>query len=145
MATLQRIAHGATTEWSTDGTNWSSIAEVKAIAVPTVNTDYQDATSLDSPNGFREYVPGLKDAGEISIPAGYTTAIYTAAAGYQAAQNLLYFRTTLPLEEGQSTTGDVFAYRGYVTPQLEQNAAGDIIAMTLSVRTSGDVTFTAGS
>jgi len=145
MATKQRIVYGATSEWSDDGgTTFTSIAEAKSLVVPEVQIEYQDATNLDSPNGFREWIPGLKDAGEITIPCGYTSAAYETAVGYQTAGTLILFKTTLPLETGQAT-GDTFEFSGYVSPALETNAVGDIIGMNLNIRTSGDVTFTAGT
>ena len=141
MATKQRIVYGATSEWGTDGSTWEDIPECKGIGVPTTEVEYQDATTLKSPGGYREYVPGLKDAGAITIPCGYSSAGYKAAHGYMTGGALVYFQTTMPLEEGQ-TTGDIFAFTGYVVPQLETNEVGDIIAMNLAVRISGQPTFT---
>ena len=81
----QIIAYGATVERSTDGTTWDPIPECKGVAVPVVTTEYQDVTNLDSPNGFREYIKGLKDAGEITVPAGYTAAGYEQQVADQNA------------------------------------------------------------
>lgn len=146
MATKQRIVYGATVEWSGDGgTVYTNVPEVKGLAVPEVQIEYPDATNLDSAGGFREFIAGLKDAGEISIPAGYTSAAYNTAVGYQTNATLIYFRTTLPKETGQATVGDVFVFTGFVSPRLETNAVGEIISMTLNIRTSGNVTFTQGS
>lgn len=146
MPTKQRIVYGATTEWSGDGgTTFTSIPEVKGLIVPETQTEYQDATSLDSAGGFREYVPGLKDAGEITIPAGYTSDAYDTAVGYQTNKTLVHFKTMLPRETGQTTTGDIFEFTGYITPVLETNDVGDIIGLNLNIRTSGAVTFTKGS
>ncbi|RVV99701.1 hypothetical protein EKE94_03195 [Mesobaculum littorinae] len=144
MATKSRIAYGATVERSLDGTTWEKVPEAKGIAVPTVETDYQEATSLDSPNGFKEYVKGLKDAGTISIPCNYTPAAYEQQLNDQAQDDPIYYRTTLPKYRGQ-TAGDTFEFRGFPTPQLEQNGVGDIVAMSVSIRTSGDVTWTKGT
>lgn len=144
MATKARIVHGATSEWSTDGTTWASIPEAMAIALPETQVEYQDATSLDSANGFREYVPGLKDAGEISIPCNYTSSAYGDAKGYQENGTLVYFKTTLPIETGQSTA-DVFEFKGFVNPQIGVTNAPDKMEMTINVRTSGGVTFTEGT
>lgn len=143
MATKQRIVYGATTKWSNDsGSTWANIPECKALVVPEVEIEYQDATSLDSPNGFREWIAGLKDGGEITIPCGYTSDGYNTAHSYRGT--LVSFETTMPLESGQ-TSGDKFAFSGIVNPSLETNDVGDIIAMNIKIRTSGDVTFTKGS
>lgn len=145
MATKQRIAYGAAVEWGTDGVAYTGIPEAEGLAVPEVQIEYHDVTNFDSAGGFREFIAGLKDAGEITIPCGYTTALYTSAVGYQTNGTLIYFRTELPLETGQSTTGDEFKFTGYVTPRLQTNAVGEPIKMDLVIRTSGNVTFTAGS
>lgn len=144
MTTKAKIVFGTTQEWGTDGTTWAGIPETRGIALPESEVDYQDVTSLDSAGGVREFIPGLTDPGEISIPCNYTTALYTLAAQYRVNKTLMHFRTTLPLEPGQ-TTGDVFVFRGYVNPVIEQNEVGDPIGLGLTIRVSGQPTYTAGS
>lgn len=145
MATKARIVYGASSKWGTDGTTYTDIPEAKAIAVPEEQIEYQDVTNLDSAGGFREFIPGLRDNGEVTIPCNYTSGAYATAKGYSDNKTLIYFETTMPLETGQSTTGDVFEFTGYVTPRLETNEVGDPIMMNLVIRTSGAVTFTQGS
>jgi hypothetical protein len=144
MATKQRIVYGASVEWGTDGSTWADVPECKGLAVPTIEIEYQDATHLESPGGFREYITGLKDAGAIEVPCGYSSAAYEDAHGYMSNGTLVYFQTTMPLETGQAT-GDVFAFTGYVVPKLETNAVGDIIGMMLAIRVTGQPTFTRGT
>ena len=145
MASKQVIAYGASVERSTDGgTTWEDIPECKGVAIPMVETDYQDVTSLDSPNGFREYIKGLKDAGVISVPCGYTSDGYAQQIADQALTAPVLYRTTLPLSTGQ-TTGDVFEFSGFPTPQVEGGDIGSPVEMTISIRTTGDVDWTAGS
>jgi hypothetical protein len=141
---LQIIAYGSTVERSLDGTTYTEIPEAKGIAVPLVETDFLDATSLDSPNGFREYVKGLKDAGVISVPCGYTADGYEQQLADQASDTAAYYRTTMKAAPGQAT-GDVFEFRGFPTPQLEAGDVGDLVGMTISIRTTGDVTWTKGT
>lgn len=144
MASKQITAFGAIVERSIDGVAFTKIPECKGIAVPTVETDYQDATSLDSPNGFREYVPGLKDAGVISVPCGYTVDGYEQQLADAAVGEPIYYRTTLKKAPGQ-TAGDVFTFRGFPTPQVEGNDVGALVGMTISIRTTGDVTWVKGA
>jgi hypothetical protein len=141
---LQIIAYGALVERSDDGTSYTPIPECKGVAVPVVETEYLDATSLDSPNGFREYVKGLKDAGVISVPCGYTAAGYEQQLADQASDAPTYYRTTMKPATNQST-GDTFEFQGFPTPQLEAGAVGELVGMTISIRTTGDVTWTKGA
>lgn len=140
----QIIAYGATVERSTDGTTWEEIPECKGVAVPVVETEYLDATSLDSPNNFMEYVKGMKDAGIISVPCGYTAAGYEQQLEDQDEDGAIYYRTTLKPAPDQST-GDVFEFRGFPTPQLEAGAVNELIGMTINIRTTGDVQWTRGT
>ncbi|MCA0923000.1 phage tail tube protein [Pseudooceanicola nanhaiensis] len=144
MMSDQFILYGATVERSTDGTTWEDIPECKSIAVPAVETDYQEATSLDSPDGFKEYVKGLKDAGVISLSCGYTPAGYEQQLSDQAETAAIYYRTTLPPAPSQSS-GDVFEFRGFPTPQPEGSDVGGIVGMTISIRTTGGVDWTRGT
>jgi len=140
----QIIAYGALVERSTDETSWESIPECKGVAIPMVETDYLEATSLDSPNGFKEYVKGLKDAGVISVPCGYTAEGYEQQLADESAPDAIYYRCTLKPQVGQST-GDVFTFRGFPTPGVEGNDVGALIGMDVSIRTTGDVTWTKGA
>ncbi len=146
MATKQRIVYGTKNEWSGDGgTTYTDIAEVKSLVIPEISVEYLDATNTDSTGGFREFIAGLNDAGEISITAGYTSDIFETAFGYQSNKTLVKFRTTLPLEDGQTSTGDVFEFDGLVSPQVATNDIGEIIGLNLNIRVSGAPTFTKGS
>jgi len=140
----QIIAYGALVERSLDGTTWAKIPECKGVAIPVVETEYLDATSLDSEDGFREYVKGMKDAGVISVPCGYTAAGYEQQLADQDDTGPVYYRTTMKAAPGQSS-GDVFEFRGFPTPQLEAGDLGDLVGMTINIRTSGGVEWTRGS
>jgi hypothetical protein len=140
----QIIAYGATVERSNDGVAWESIPECKGVAVPVVETEYLDATSLDSPNGFREYVKGMKDAGVISVPCGYTADGYEQQLADQAEDAPIFYRTTMKAAVGQAT-GDIFEFKGFPTPMLETGALGELVGMSISIRTTGDVEWTKGT
>lgn len=143
--TKAKVAHGTLNEWSADGgTTYTAIPESTTIVVPEVGVDYQDVTHLQSPGGFREFIPGLKDPGEITIPANYIPATYALAEGYKSNATRIMFRTTLPAYVGQ-TSGDVFEFSGFVNPQLENNASGDPVMINLAIRVTGAVTHTAGA
>lgn len=45
---------------------FTKIAELIEITPPSMTKDQVEATHTDSANGFREYIPGLKDGGEFT-------------------------------------------------------------------------------
>jgi hypothetical protein len=146
MPSKQTIAWGGKVERSITGAanSYTRIPECKGLAVPQVSTEYQDATSLDSAGGFREWVPGLKDAGEITVNAGYTRAGYEQQLADQAATNPIYYRVTFPLAPGQ-TTPDVHDFRGYPTPAIQADDVGALISMSVVIRITGQPVWTPGT
>lgn len=46
---------------------YTTIGEVHTITPPSIGKDVVDATHMNSPDGYREFIPGLKDAGEASV------------------------------------------------------------------------------
>ena len=142
----QIISYGATVERSQDDTTWTEIPECKGVAVPATTQEYPEVTSMDSPGGFREHIVGLKDAGEVTLPCGYTHAGYTQQVADQTAAEsaAIYYRVTLKPAPDQSA-GDVFLFRGFPTPALEDSGLGEALNMNVAIRITGDVTFTAGA
>lgn len=140
----QIIAYGATVERSTDGTTYTAIPECKGVAIPVVTTEYVEVTSLDSTGGFREYIKGLKDAGEISVAAGYTADGYEQQVADQNAADSIYYRVVMKPQPSQ-LTGDTFTFRAFPTPELEAGAIGDAVNMNLQLRLTGAVTWVRGT
>lgn len=66
MTTAAAIGHGSSFSIY-NGSTYDAVAEVQDITPPNYSRDAVDATSMDSPNTFREYIAGLMDAGEASI------------------------------------------------------------------------------
>ena len=136
--------YGSTVEWGDDGVAFASVPECKQVAIPEITRDYNDVTNLDSPNGFREFSQGLKDAGELSMECNYTIALYEAALAKQNGDALTYFRITLPADASQSA-GDVFEYAGFVTVGVPTEAVGGELMININVKVSGAVTHTRGA
>lgn len=145
MATKQRILFDGTFEKSAtvDGT-YTRIAEVKAFTLPRIVVDYQEATSLDSPNRYREFVAGLRDVEDITVNCGYVSETMANALTDQASGVPIFYKVTLPLEVGQ-TVGDVFVFSGYPTPMPQANGVGEIIGLDIQIKVTGGFTFTKGT
>lgn len=137
------IPFGGTVEVSSDGSTYSEVPEARGIPVPEKTQEYPEVTSLDSPNGYREYVAGLKDGGELSFEANYTEAGMTLIEGLDGVE--AYIRVTFPTQPSQTSSGDVFTYRGYLTATPNATDVGAPVTMTVNVRVTGARTFTAGT
>lgn len=139
------IAHMTLIERSQDGTLFAAIPEAKGVGVPSVAPEYVDVTHNTSPDGYREFIKGLKDAGELALSANYTAAGYEQQLEDQDFNGPITYRTTFPLAPGQ-TSGDVFTFQGYPTPTIdESDDPAAAIMMTITIRTTGGVSFAKGA
>jgi len=74
MATQATIGHGSTFSVGiTPGPpiTYGIMAEVVSITGPALQRDTPDATHMLSPAKFREFIGGLKDAGEVSLTLNF--------------------------------------------------------------------------
>lgn len=46
---------------------WTRIGELNDLQPPEISRDTHDATHYESDDGYREFIPGLKDGGEATI------------------------------------------------------------------------------
>lgn len=65
---------------------YTEIAEILSITPPSVSRDLPEATHMKSPDRWKEYIPGLRDGGEITmelnfVPDSETTQRLLEAGG----------------------------------------------------------------
>jgi predicted secreted protein len=51
-----------------------TVAEVTSITMPPQQRDAIEATHTESPEGWREFIPGLKNAGEVKLEMNFVAA-----------------------------------------------------------------------
>lgn len=141
----QIIAYGATVKRSLDGVAYTAIPECKGVAIPATEREYLDATSLDSPNGYREYIKGMRDAGTITLPCGYTSDGYAQQLADAEEDDAIWYEVILKMAPGQSVIGDKFVFRGFPEPSLSNGSVDQLIEMSIAIRITGAVAFTPGS
>lgn len=59
---------------------YTTIADIKSITGPTTSRETYDVTHMESPNGWREHIAGLKDGGEVSSEINYNPTAVTHQA-----------------------------------------------------------------
>lgn len=62
---ILQIGDGAVSE------NFSAIAEITELTPPSMSRDDIDVTSHQSSDGYREFISGLRDGGEVSFKANW--------------------------------------------------------------------------
>lgn len=73
MTTEVTIGHGSKFLMGDHGSPevFQQVAEVTSITPPAFMRDTPDATHMQSPDKFREFIPGLRDPGECSITINF--------------------------------------------------------------------------
>lgn len=114
---------------------YTPIAEITAIDGPSVSRDTIDVTSLDSTGGYKEYVPGFRDSGEISLTMNFTSNTYEIMLEDFENDNLVNYKIETP-------DGSTWTFSGYVTEVSLSASTGDKITSNVTIKISGPVTYT---
>lgn len=134
----EMIGWGGTLERSDDGVTYTAVPRVRGLVLPKPTQEWVDVTSLDSPNGFREHIPGLQDIGEVTVTCGYTRDGYQAWITDEQATTATYYRGTL-------ANGDIFEFQAYPRATVNADDAGAAVTIEVVLRGTGELDFTAGS
>jgi len=114
---------------------YTPIAEITAIDGPSVSRDTIDVTSLDSTGGYKEYVPGFRDSGEISLTMNFTATTYEIMLDDFESDNLINYKIETP-------DGSTWTFAGYITELSLSASTGDKITSNVTIKISGPVTYT---
>lgn len=124
-------------EGVTPGT-YVAVAQVVSITPPGMSRDAVEVTHLTSPNAWRQFIAGLKDAGEAQITLNFvpsaTDALFTA---FNAETG--NFQITFPNGVMMRFSG---FFTAYTPPQL---AAGDKMEASATVKVTGAPTLHAAA
>lgn len=116
------------------------IKDLTSIGEFGIESDEIDVTTLDSTGGFREYIGGFKDAGEMSL-AGFTKSEDNIGALHSLAssQSMEDWQITFP-------DGAVWEFEGFVKSFKEGSSEVDGVRnWTGSIRISGQPEYTPAS
>jgi len=136
FGTQLKLGDGASTEVFT------KIAEVKDITPPQMSKDSIEVTSQDSSNGWREFIPGWKDAGEVTFEGNWlpTNATQDGTTGVLSVfedDSNHNWQIVLP-----TTIGLTIAFAGHVTNFEPDLPLEDAAALSVSIKVTGAITIT---
>lgn len=141
------LAFGTVLEYSTDnGGTWTAIAGLTNIDTPSGTTEEVDATAHDSPGGYREFIAGLKDPGEVSIEGYYdpNDATHDGSSGLPslwASGDVVSWRVRSPAHGSNSGV----EFDGYVSAFQATFPSDGLMGFTGTIRATGPTTFPAAS
>lgn len=130
--------------WMKNASNvWTQLAEVTEIGLPNPQVDEVEATHFLSPDRSKEYIPGLKENGEVSYAMNYIAGSATDLLITAALQEVRAFRVIVTTSTDEQ--GWVFEFDGLVKGYEKNVPIGDRQTATMTIRVSGEVDEYAGS
>lgn len=113
----------------------TSVGSLTSVGEITPDSEELDATTLDSPDGYREFLQGFKDSGELSL-----TGYHNTDAPGQATMRSLYETGALGYFWVTFPDGTTVAFSAYVKSHTTGAADVDgIVGFGCSLRISGMV------
>ena len=119
-----------------NGTTYIEVAEVTSITWPGYSRDAVEVTHLNSDDQFREYVPGLMDAGEVTFELNYVPLVSDVIIAALTAASIGQFKIT-----AQGGVNCVF--RGIVTSYQGQSPVDDRMTASVTIKVTAKPTWAA--
>lgn len=128
---------GTTFEKSTDGgATWDAVSEVKNIKGPTMTRDMLDTTSLSTSGGYRTFITGFRDAGQLSLTLNFTNAGYMAMKTDFESDSEVDYKITLP-----DIAATTLQFSGLVT-ECPLNIPEEVTTFDVTIKITGTVAVT---
>lgn len=127
------------------GSGLTTIAEVKKVDFTGGKADTADVTNMDSTGAYREFLPTLLDAGELSFDGNYLGGIETTQAELQStfdSQILSSWKIVLPTPPGESASRGSWTFKAYVTSFDPAFPVDKEASFTAKLKITGARTFT---
>lgn len=117
---------------------YTTMGEQASVTPPGVSVDSIDATHELSPNAWREFIPGLKDGGEISADLHYVPVGTTEAALYGMVGTTQVCRNVFP-------SGAYVDYSAFITSMEPDTPIDDKMVMSMTWKLTGEPVRTAAA
>lgn len=119
---------------------FAAIAKVTNLSGPEIERETYDVTSHDSPNGWREFIGGLKDGGEVSVEINYDPRVHDDLIDDFEDTNPRNYKMVFPAQAG----GGNWAFKAILTGFSQEAPVDDKLSAELTFKVSGKPTITPG-
>lgn len=117
-----------------NGASYTNVVEVVDAMPPQYSRDAIEATHHGSPSGYKEYIPGLKDAGEVSLTLNYVPSASDAYLAAFEASSAGQFRITMP-------NAVTCTFNGVITGYSPATPRDDKMTTEIKIKVSGKPTW----
>ena len=126
--------------WSSGSSLWVAIAEITSISGPGMSRETIEVTALDTTGGYREFIGGLREGGDVTLSMNFSRATYEAMKDdFEDDDNQSY---AIVLPDDDRTT---LEFEGLVMEVPLGIETGDKISADVTIKVSGQVELYDGS
>lgn len=125
-----------------EGVGWEALGSMGDLEGPSRSREALETTAHDSPDGYREFIKGLKDGGEVTMTVNYDpreTSHQSLDDDYENDENVNYRIRLLPDTPDEYT----WAFSGIITDLGDSYPVDDIMERDVTIKISGKPTLTA--
>ncbi len=119
------------------GEEYVALAEVNSITGPNMSRETIDVTSLDSDAGYREFIPGIRDGGTVSLNMNFTNATYALMKADFESDVIRDYKIEIP-----DAAGTTLTFSGLVTESPLAIEVADKISADVTIKVTGKVELT---
>ena len=125
---------------------YTQLQEVKTIAFSGTKADLADVTNMNSSN-FKEWLPTLIDSGDLSVAGNLipNDASEAAVINFFNNQTLTFWEIVLPAGPGFPTSEGTFSFTAFVVGVDRNLPVEKEATISLKLKVTGIISFTAGS
>lgn len=140
MATTARLGYGATFSIGDGGGTevFTALSEVIEVGPPSLSRASVDATHHGSAERYQDFIPGLRDPGEVPLMLNYTNTAYVTLLAKYNTDTVTNYRVAGP-------NGAIWQFAGFITSLESEIPIDDKMAISVTFKVSGKPAYTAGS
>lgn len=130
------VSYGTTLKYDSGGSSYVAIAEVSSIESPELQVTPTEFTHLTSDNNYKEYKPGMIEAGQLGCEINYVKTTLTLLKGWVDAGTVNTWRII-------TVQGSYLTFSGFII-SLKPFDVGldDKLAASMTIKLSGKPVFT---
>ena len=126
--------------WDVNTGVWDKIAQVKSIAGPTMTRAFIDTTTLDTTGGYRTFIAGFRDPGQITLSMNFEREGYEAMKLDFEVEEVQNYQIVLP-----DTDSTSLMFEGLVTELPLNIPTDDVVTADVTIKVTGSVNLESGS
>ena len=119
---------------------WEAISEVTDISGPDFTKEEIETTALDTPGGFKTFISGLKDGGNLTLEMNYTRVAFSRLFNMfkKEGEAGKYWFAVILNDTSTADDKSTFWLQASVASTPLRVSAGDKVTTSVTLRSSGE-------